>query len=473
MILNLIRKDILENLLSLRFILSLLLIILLFAASGFIFIVRHTQQTEDYWKRNNESLSGFRNQADQLYKLAFYEQEIWRKPKALTFCVGGHEKSLPNCFGGDVFHFAWWVKGRHNFLLPYFGDIDWVFIISLPLSFMVLLFTYDSICGEREAGTLRLMLSGRVRRHTVLLGKYLGAMCTIGILVLIGVLVNLIIIVCRGRIGIAGSGWLRIIAVLLISLLYLSVFVLLGLLISSRSSHSINSMVIVLLAWVGLVILIPCLGRAISDVFYKAPSDAEWTRRYSEMLDQLNHDAQAGKFGKNADGYHPDPNHPSVNPPAAARYWKAFSAFVMRQRENGHGQRVAQALAGRRFACLSPAVLYQQVSETIAGTGIHRCVSIWEQIKRYQGQLKEYILAKDAEDSDSLHLLFCLEDAVKNWKAISNKPMDFDTVPKFQEHDLALGQSMKLAIWDIGLLVLFNLVFFAASFVSFLRYDVR
>ena len=52
-------------------------------------------------------------------------------------------------------------------------------------------------------------------------------------------------------------------------------------------------------------------------------------------------------------------------------------------------------------------------------------------------------------------------------------PVDFDSVPKFQERDLPLGQSLKLAIWDIGLLALFNLVFFAVAFVSFLRYDVR
>ena len=53
------------------------------------------------------------------------------------------------------------------------------------------------------------------------------------------------------------------------------------------------------------------------------------------------------------------------------------------------------------------------------------------------------------------------------------RPVDFDTVPKFQERDLALGQSLKLAIWDIGLLALLSMLFFAASFVSFLRYDVR
>ena len=146
---------------------------------------------------------------------------------------------------------------------------------------------------------------------------------------------------------------------------------------------------------------------------------------------------------------------------------------VMQQREDGHNQRVAQALAGRRYACLSPMILYQRASEAIAVIGIHRCRNLWEQINRYRNQLKEYVLSRDAEDPDSLHLLFCIDSAVKGWNAISKKPVDFETVPKFQEKDWALGESLRLAIWDIGLLALFNLGFFAASWVSFMRYDVR
>lgn len=473
MIFIIIRKEILHNLLSLRFILLLLLIISLFASSGFVFVAKYRIQSDDYWKSTNKNLAAFSERADQLYKLAFYEQEIWRKPKALTFCVGGHEKSLPNCFGTDAFLSAWSTKGRHNFLLHHFGDLDWVFIISLPLSFMALFFTYDCICREREAGTLRLILSRPIPRYKVLVGKYAGAMVTIGLPLSVGFFVSLIIVISSGIIELHISDWTKILVIVLLSILYLSIFTLLGIFISSRMTYSTNSMVILLLIWVGLVILIPCFGRAVSDIFYKAPSGAEWTRRYSEMLDQLDREARAGKFGENALGFDSDPNHPSVNPPAAARYWNAFSAGVMQQREEGHNQRVAQALAGRRFAYLSPMVLYQQASEVIAGTGINRCINIWEQIDQYRSQLKEYVLSNDVVDPDSLHLLFYGEYLTENWNAISKKPVDFDTVPKFQERDLSLGQSMKLAIWDIGLLVLFNLVFFASSFVSFLRYDVR
>ena len=96
MIRHIIRKEILENLLSLRFILSLLLLISLFAVSGFVFVGIYRQQTRDYWKTTNQNLTALKEQSSQLYNLPFYVQEIQKKPKPLTLCAGGFEKYLPS-----------------------------------------------------------------------------------------------------------------------------------------------------------------------------------------------------------------------------------------------------------------------------------------------------------------------------------------------------------------------------------------
>jgi ABC-type transport system involved in multi-copper enzyme maturation permease subunit len=138
-----------------------------------------------------------------------------------------------------------------------------------------------------------------------------------------------------------------------------------------------------------------------------------------------------------------------------------------------HSRWLEQALARRNFASVSPAVIYQRACEATAGTGINRCADLYGQVKRYGADLKEFIRSRDLEDPESLHLIGPEHNMASSWRAISHNPVDFDTVPKFQERDLALGKSLTLAIWDIGLLVLFNFVFFAAAFVSFLRYDVR
>lgn len=472
MVYQIIRKEILENILSLRFTLSLLLTIVLFAASGLVFRSSHAKQSQDYWKKTNENLSALREQSSQLYRLAFYLQKVFRQPRPLAFCAEGFEKSLPNCFMFNAFTAELpAIEGRSNFILPHFSDIDWVFVISLILSFVALALTYDSICGEKEQGTLCLVLAGPIPRYKVLLGKYLAAICTLGMPLLAGLLVSLAIVVSSKDVATSRGDWLRILTIVLCSFLYLSVFVLLGLLVSARTAHPANSMVVLLLVWVGLVILLPSFGRIVSDVSSKTLTRTDLERRLDEAGRRVwdNHET----FGKNAASMSTDPKSPVNNPPARARLVAAVTEATNQTRNDHHNQLLAQTLAGRNFTCFSPTVIYQRASEAITGTGIHHCVNLYQQIRLFQTDLKDNIRGKDAEDPDSLHLIYNEEGCARYWKTISHKAVDFDTVPKFQERPMTLGQSLKLAVLDIGLLALFNLVFFAAAFVSFLRYDVR
>jgi len=472
MIRQIIHKEILENLLSFRFILSLVLIIVLFAVGGFVFVGKYKQQSSDYWEKTNENLAGLGTQSRQLYRLAFYRQSVWRKPKSLALCSEGFEKSLPNCFTFDVFSSDLpEIKGRGNFTLSHFSSIDWVFIVSMILSFLALVFTYDSVSGEKEDGTLRQMLANNIPRHEVLLGKYFGVVLTIGIPLFIGMLVSLIIVVASNVVIISGLDWSKILAIILMSFLYFSIFILLGMFVSSRTAYPANSMVVLLLIWVVVVVLIPSFGKIISEVSGKAPNPAELERKLAEISTEIwNNSERYGERAGNASG---DLSWPGNNPPARARLRNALTDAQNQAREDHHNKMIAQAFTGRNLTCFSPTVIYQRASETVAGTGINHVVSLQLQIKVYQAELKEFIRSRDAEDPLSLHLLFPEGYLVGAWRAISHDLVDFATVPKFQERDLALGQSLKLAIWDIGLLVLFNLVFFAASFVSFLRYDVR
>jgi ABC-type transport system involved in multi-copper enzyme maturation permease subunit len=50
--------------------------------------------------------------------------------------------------------------------------------------------TNRAISGERERGTLRLVLSGPISRATVLMGKYLAVLIALAVALLAGVLLN-------------------------------------------------------------------------------------------------------------------------------------------------------------------------------------------------------------------------------------------------------------------------------------------
>ncbi len=468
MIFHVMRKEILENLLTLRFVLLLLLVISLFAVSAFVFVSQYRQELNDYRNEINKNTSVFHNCAKNLSDLAFYQQSIWKKPEILAFCADGFEQSLPNLFKINVFEIKPpEVKSRNSFLLPSFINIDWVFIISVIMSFAALLLTYDSFCGEREAGTLSMILTSSIPRYKVLLGKYFGALFTLGIPLLIGLLLNLIILTSFSIIVVGSSERLRIFAVVLLSILYLSIFVLLGIFISSQTAHSTNSMVILLLLWAGFVILAPGLGRIFSGAAGEIPSVPELARKIREAENQIYETRE--KYATDASIV--DNHGRYVNPKATAFFFNAITDSRNRFLEDYINQMMTQVNAGRRFIQVSPAVIYLSASERITGTGISHFWNLYQQLKRYQKTLKEFVLSVDQSDPDSHHVLFDRQGDGRPY--ISQKPVDFSIVPCFQEQELTLGESIKLAIWDAGLLLLFNLVFFTAAFVSFLRYDVR
>ncbi|MHC4324583.1 MAG: ABC transporter permease subunit, partial [Planctomycetota bacterium] len=438
MIRQILYKEVLENVLSLRFSLSLLLTVSLFVVCGYVFISGYSEQSNDYWKKTNENLSALREETDQLYKVAFYKQGIYRKPQPLGLCAEGFEQSLPNFFKVNAFTADLpGTKGQANFALPHFSHVDWVLIVSLILSFAALVFTYDSICGEKEDGTLRLTMANTISRHKVLLGKYAGTMITLAIPLTIGMLVSLIILVLSKDIAIDGNEWLKILTIMVVSLLYLSIFVLLGIFISSMTAHSANSIAILLLLWVVSIIMLPSLCMIIFDISYEEPTRVELERRLKEAGDQIWDNNE--KYGERAGNWSSDVNNPMNNPPARARLKNALTDAANQLRQEHHNKLLTQALARRYFASISPAVIYQRASESIAGTGINRCVNLYQQIKQYGVELKEFIRSKDAEDPESMHLVNPGEETVRgSWRAISHKPVDFETIPKFQERDLAL-----------------------------------
>ena len=99
-----VRKEILENLLSLRFTLSVVLAVILFAVAGFAFVDDYQGQLSDYWQKSNANQAAFRAQSDQLYKLAFHEHHVYRRPTLLALCAGGFEETLPGHVTFDAFN---------------------------------------------------------------------------------------------------------------------------------------------------------------------------------------------------------------------------------------------------------------------------------------------------------------------------------------------------------------------------------
>ena len=244
-----------------------------------VHLQKHPNRIQKYRASVTKSLDDLTVRGDSLYDIAQQGPGLlYKKPSPLRFCADGGEAFLSDVVGGAFLWVHQWSSGRlKGFwrldypvatpnlinIRPDVTKVDWAFIIGYILSLIALLFTFDSISGEREHGTLRLMLANPIPRHTVLIGKFLGALISIIIPLSLAVLMNLLVISTSSDVHLGADAWGRLGIIFLIAVLYLCLFLALGLLVSARVQRRAVSLVILLLAWVIFVVFMPSTLAAI------------------------------------------------------------------------------------------------------------------------------------------------------------------------------------------------------------------
>jgi ABC-type transport system involved in multi-copper enzyme maturation permease subunit len=147
---------------------------------------------------------------------------------------------------------------------------DMLFVIKVILALIALLFSFDAVCGEKEQGTLKLILAGRTRRAFIVLGKLTGRYLLVFAPFTVLFLISSIVVSLLPDVRAEGEYWIRLAVILIGSALYVAAFIAVGTLISTLVHKSSTSMMAGLAAWVLLVFVVPNMGatvaQAISDV---------------------------------------------------------------------------------------------------------------------------------------------------------------------------------------------------------------
>jgi len=469
-------KEVSDHLKSLRFLLTFVLIVVLMIVSAFIFVLEYHQQMDDYSRNRNESLTQMSERASyngglfMVYSFNFNGPWIYKTPNHLSFISEGHDSNLPNAFQPSAFRVYGPAKRiRSNILLWRNDPIDWIMIIGIVLSFTALLLIYDSISGERENGTLRLYLSNSVSRSTLLFGKFLGGLICLSTALLAGVLIHMIILTTFGSIPITATDWGIIGLTYILSTIYISIFLMLGLFISAKTHESVTSIVVALICWALLVIVIPRTGGLFASRVTDVPSSSEEYSRASRMQNEAR------------DNY--DENNPEMKGVGISGHWSpgepleraivvsdAWSAVI----DNYQNQLINQVELARKLILVSPFAAYTVCLEKFTGSGIEHYKIFFQNVRNYKLVMRQSLL-----DNYTLPLKWntwdesmrTTENRVKFDELL--KPIDPDTILQFQSYRANIGVKVNEALPYMFLLIIFNAVFFAGAFVSFLRYDVR
>ena len=317
---------------------------------------------------------------------------------------------------------------------------------------------FDAIAGERARGTLSLIMSNTVSRGQVLLGKYLGAFVTLMVPLVMGVLMNLLIILLIRNIPFDRGGWLCVLGMVGLFALLVSIFIFLGLFFSSRVSNAITSLVWLLLTWVFLAFVFPSLLGIFVGNLNPIPSVDEISMRRRAQLDQIEDQWQREPEKKLR-------KSPAIERPAVARLWATYFTEISdteTQIADGHiDQQLQQVQLARDLTQISPIATFQYAMEGLANTGIVSYMNFVKQARRYRQTFIDFIKTEDRSDPESLHIYPVKE-------GLSQKPVDPDAVPVFEERI-----SYRSVLSQVGLLVLFNLLFFIVAQVSFLMSEIK
>ena len=165
-----------------------------------------------------------------------------------------------------------------------FGDLTAATILQVVGPLLALLLTFAALAGERERGTLRLLLGQGASPRALVLGKLAAAMLALAPLLLLAAVAAAAL---GGDIG-------RASLLALAYTLYLGCFAALGAAISARARRTSAALVAALALWVAAVIVIPRLAGDLAAWVHPAPSEREFFAGVArDMKEGINgHDPQ-------------------------------------------------------------------------------------------------------------------------------------------------------------------------------------
>lgn len=413
---------------------------------------------------------------------------IRREPATLQFCARGTNADRIRMarveLGGAIKpetmeHPGSLPSGDHlgGFALSHADRIDWIFIIKMVFSLFAIIFTFDAICGEREQGTLTLMCANSISRSSVLLGKYLGVCGTLMIPLMLGVVINLLILLIVGAIVGAVSlqleHFLRMGLLVLTSIIYISMFALLGLLVSTAARRSSTSLLILLAFWVILVMVLPNIAGIIAEHATETESEYQLSKRRRQIWDlggagELNKQIDSGKIT----------NQEELDT-AAEKLFINMMKIINNSEAEHRAALTAKRQLARRIAMVSPAAIYQYVSEAVADSGFERHQRFLKSAAAYYLVYENYVREKVGKVIPNCSWSFSMTRTINSKQIHVRSPHPeqykggMSDFPYFHEQHWTIMDSLRTCLNNLGILFLWSVALFVSAHYIFVKRSLR
>ena len=161
MIWHIAKRELYDNLNSLRFALATVLLLALMLTNAVLYLREYPERIQAYNNAAAGAVKALEARSTNLYSLVTKGPgDMHKAPSPLRFCAEGDEAFLPTHASGanyvrriadrtPIWRMGYPQKTPNLFnIRPDFTTLDWAFIVGYVLSFIAILFTFDSISGE-------------------------------------------------------------------------------------------------------------------------------------------------------------------------------------------------------------------------------------------------------------------------------------------------------------------------------------
>ena len=250
MILAIVRKEFLQALLTLRFAVGLILCVVAVAA-GTLAMIEDYDSRREAWLRQVAEYDTEVLEKEGPYARLVWDLQAFREPRQLAVFSVGSDRWQGNqvrVTHHEVPVRSQWL-GVSNPYMVLFRTVDLSLIVQIILGLLALLFAHDAVCGERERGTLRLMLANPVARDQVLLGKAAGHLGLLMVLLAVTYVVGLLFVQASPALHLGAGEVGRVALMLAASGLYVAAMYAAGLLLSICTRRSATALVLAVFGW--------------------------------------------------------------------------------------------------------------------------------------------------------------------------------------------------------------------------------
>jgi ABC-type transport system involved in multi-copper enzyme maturation permease subunit len=464
MLKTIILTDIKQNIQSFKLQVTFIIIMVIFTVGGVAYVFQYRDAIEDYHTYSLKMQEEIRKDADlNITRVAVDKRDHLFAPGNNGFIDDSKSQFTPNNIQYNAFNVFGYSISRmtSNPYLYLSNDLNWVFILTIITSFAIMLLSYDSISGEREQQTLKLILSNNVPRGILLFGKYMSIVISCTIMVLPGLLISLIILLLSGILKMNTLIAFEIAMFIAAAILFISTISALGIFCSVVSRSSNVSLLIGLMLWSVFLIFSPNIAVFTADQLFKIKNSETTQNEVNTARDAINKAAPEGSWAGSDDLFFPKHELRAKNQTNLMNAEKQI-------KDEWYNSQFRQYEKANRFTYLSPISIFGMVNESLIGSGYPRFRKNWKDLHTYQNQFLTWFKAIDSNDPKSPHWYNPYEDY-----STSREKIKFEEIPLYTERMMTIPQRLTQAFPGIMLLVVYSFLLFGISVLMFNRYDVR